>query len=79
MMMIYYKRHNRCCHCYADETQLYTVSNSLDPVDLEISKIRLTPVSDLNQRMIDNNLKLNRDESKLLILSSSFGLCACWR
>ena len=67
------KRHNPRYYLYADETQLY-VSFKLGSDDLlssAKSSIELC-VQEINNWMILNSLKLTKEKTKLLLLSSRY-------
>ena len=64
------KEHNMSYHFYADDTQIYM---SFQPSSYMVSldEVRSTIeacVSDINEWMTDNKLKLNNDKTELLIL-----------
>jgi hypothetical protein len=62
------KRHNMLYHCYADDSQVYLV---IEPIDswTDIS-MRLEPcIADISTWMKINLLKLNQDNTELIILA----------
>ncbi|KAK3102012.1 hypothetical protein FSP39_008113 [Pinctada imbricata] len=62
------KRHNMCYHCYADDTQVYFV---IKPVDNWTNfQDRLENcLSDISRWMASNMLKLNHDNTELIVFS----------
>ena len=65
--------HNMSFHFYADDTQLYMPFSCNDDVSVDdtIDKIAAC-LSDINNWMTENKLKLNKEKTKLLIMSSKF-------
>ena len=65
------RSHGLSFHFYADDNQFYIAFNSADPVETESRRSILeTCVNDIHKWMLNNNLKLNRDKSELLVISS---------
>ena len=59
-------------HFYADDTQLYiTFRKSLSDMNLSNAKL-VNCVWDMDAWMLSNKLKLNKDKSKVLVISSSY-------
>ena len=60
-------------HFYDDDTQLYLAFNSLSGDDQAYSVARVEScVGDIDHGMFCNKLKLNRDKTELLVISSKY-------
>ena len=56
-------------HMYADDSQVYITFKSDDLEDLEIARGTLEQcIVDVNNWMLQNNLKLNQDKSELIVM-----------
>ena len=65
------KKHDLLYHLYADNTQLYISFNVGCCADLDEAKLRVERcVDEIDLRMFKNLLKLNRDKTELVIISS---------
>ena len=63
-------------HFYADDTQLYLSFNSLSGDDQAYSVAQVEScVRDIDRWMSCNKLKLNRDKTELLVISSKYRPC----
>lgn len=58
-------------HFYADDTQLYVTFETSSLNDMELSKCKLEAcVREIDTCMLLNRLKLNKDKTELLVISS---------
>ena len=65
------KKHDLLYHLYADNTQLYISFSVGCCADLDEAKLRVERcVDEIDLRMFKNLLKLNRDKTELVIISS---------
>ena len=65
--------HQMFYHFYADDTQLYITFRKSSVSDMNLSNAKLVNcVRDMDAWMLSNKLKLNKDKSKVLVISSSF-------
>ena len=63
--------HEMSHHFYADDTQLYIAFRTSSVGDMNQSKAKLINcVKDIDSWMLSNKLKLNRDKSEVLVISS---------
>ena len=63
--------HDLSFHFYADDTQLYVTFETSSLNDMELSKCRLEAgVQEIDTWMLLNRLKLNKDKTELLVISS---------
>ena len=63
------RRHGVSYHMYADDPQVYITFKSDDLEDLEIARGTLEQcIVDVNNWMLQNNLKLNQDKSELIVM-----------
>ena len=66
-------RHQMFYHFYADDTQLYITFRTSSLSDMNLSNAKLVNcVRDMDARMLSNKLKLNKDKSEVLVISSSY-------
>lgn len=64
-------KHELSFHFYADDTQLYVTFETSSLNDMELSKCRLEAcVREIDAWMLLNRLKLNKDKTELLVISS---------
>ena len=64
-------KHELSFHFYADDTQLYVTFETSSLNDMELSKCRLEAcVREIDTWMLLNRLKLNKDKTELLVVSS---------
>ena len=67
------RRHQLFYHFYADDTQLYITFRTWSVSDMNLSNAKLvTCVRDMDAWMLSNKLKLNKDKSEDLVISSSY-------
>ena len=67
------RQYNMGYHFYADDTQLYLSFNSLSGDDQAYSVAQVEScVRDIDRWMSCNKLKLNRDKTELLVISSKY-------
>ena len=67
------RRHQMFYHFYADDTQLYITFRTSSVSDMNLSNAKLVNcVRDMDAWMLSNKLKLNKDKSEVLVISSSF-------
>ena len=60
-------------HFYADDTQLYIAFKTSSVSDMNQSKTKLINcVRDIDAWILSNKLKLNRDKSEVLVISSIY-------
>ena len=65
-------RHQMFYHFYADDTQLYITFRTSSVSDMNLSNAKLVNcVRDMDAWMLSNKLKLNKDMSEVLFLSTS--------
>ena len=65
-------------HIYADDSQVYITFKSDDLEDLEIARGTLEQfLVDVNNWMLQNNLKLNQDKSKLIVMHAKHRVNYC--
>ena len=64
----------KCSHYfYADDTQLYITFRTSSVSDMNLSNAKLVNcVRDMDAWMLSNKLKLNKDKSEVLVISSSY-------
>ena len=63
------RRHGVSYHMYADDSQVYITFRSDDLEDLEIARGTMEQcIVDVNNWMLQNNLKLNQDKSELIVM-----------
>ena len=68
-------RHGVSYHMYADDSQVYITFKSDDLEDLEIARGTLEQcIVDVNNWMLQNNLKLNQDKSELIVMHAKHRL-----
>ncbi|KXJ09618.1 putative RNA-directed DNA polymerase from transposon BS [Exaiptasia diaphana] len=68
------RRHGMSFDFYADDTQLFMPFSCYDNLDMNNAMKRIEAcLCDVNTWMTEKKLKLNRDKTKLLSLSSKFG------
>ena len=64
-------KHELSFHFYADDTQLYVTFETSSLNDMGLSKCRLEAcVREIDTWMLLNRLKLNKDKTELLVISS---------
>ena len=64
-------KHELSFHFYADDTQLYVTFETSSLNDMELSKCKLEAcVREIDTWMLLNRLKLNKDKTELLVISS---------
>ena len=64
-------KHELSFHFYADDTQLYVTFETSSLNDIELSKCKLEAcVREIDTWMLLNRLKLNKDKTELLVISS---------
>lgn len=64
-------KHEFSFHFYVDDTQLYVKFETSSLNDMDLSKCKLEAcVREIDTRMLLNKLKLNKDKTKLLVISS---------
>ena len=69
------RRHGVSYHMYADYSQVYITFKSDDLEDLEIARGTLEQcIVDVNNWMLQNNLKLNQDKSELIVMHAKHRL-----
>ena len=69
------RRHGVSYHVYADDSQVYMTFKSDDLEDLEIARGTLEQcIVDVNNWMLQNNLKLNQDKSELIVMHAKHRL-----
>ena len=69
------RRHGVSYHMYADDSQVYITFKSDDLEDLEIARGTLEQcIVDVNNWMLQNNLKLNQDKSELIVMHAKHRL-----
>ena len=67
------RRHQMFYHFYADDTQLYITFRTSSLSDMNLSNAKLVNcVWDMDAWMLSNKLKLNKDKSEVLVISSSY-------
>ena len=67
------RRHQMFYHFYADDTQLYITFRTSSLSDMNLSNAKLVNcVRDMDAWMLSNKLKLNKDKSEVLVISSSY-------
>ena len=67
------RQYNMAYHFYADDTQLYLSFNSLSGDDQACSVSQVEScVRDIDRWMSCNKLKVNRDKTELLVISSKY-------
>ena len=67
------RRHQMFYHFYADDTQLYITFRTSSLSDMNVSNAKLVNcVRDMDAWMLSNKLKLNKDKSEVLVISSSY-------
>ena len=67
------RRHQMFYHFYADDTQLYITFRMSSVPDMNLSNTKLVNcVWDMDAWMLSNKLKLNKDKSKVLVISSCY-------
>ena len=67
------RRHQMFYHFYADDTQLYITFRTSSVSDMNLSNAKLVNcVRDIDAWMLFNKLKLNKDGSEVLVISSSY-------
>ena len=67
------RRHQMFYHFYADDTQLYITFRTSSVSDMNLSNAKLVNcVRDMDAWMLSNKLKLNKDKSEVLVISSSY-------
>ena len=60
-------------HFYANDTQLYITFRTSSVSDMNLSNAKLVNcVRDMDAWMLSNKLKLNKDKSEVLVISSSY-------
>ena len=67
------RRHQMFYHFYVDDTQLYITFRTSSVSDMNLSNAKLVNcVRDMDAWMLSNKLKLNKDKSEVLVISSSY-------
>ena len=67
------RSHKMNFHLYADDTQIYVSFKYQKQIDFESVKVHIEAcLTEIMNWMTDNKLKLNPEQTKLLILSSKF-------
>ena len=67
------RHHQMFYQCYADDTQLYITFRTWSVSDMNLSNAKLVNcVQDMDAWMLSNKLKLNKDKSEVLVISSSY-------
>ena len=67
------RRHQMFYHLYADDTQLYITFRTSSVSDMNLINAKLVNcVRDKDAWMLSNKLKLNKDKSEVLVISSSY-------
>ncbi|PFX26452.1 putative RNA-directed DNA polymerase from transposon BS [Stylophora pistillata] len=66
------RQHQMLYHFYADDTKLYITFRTSSVSDMNLSNTKsVNCVRDVDAWMLSNNLKLNKDKSEVLVISSS--------
>ena len=67
------RRHQMFYHFYADDAQLYITFRTSSVSDMNLSNAKLVNCDrDMDAWMLSNKLKLNKDKSEVLVISSSY-------
>ena len=67
------RRHQMFYHFYADDTQLYITFRTSSVPDMNLSNTNFVNyVRDMDAWMLSNKLKLNKDKSEVLVISSCY-------
>ena len=67
------RRHQMFYYFYADDTRLYITFRTFSVSDMNLSNAKLVNcVRDMAAWMLSNKLKLNKDKSEVLVISSSY-------
>ena len=67
------RRHQMFYHFYAEDTQLYITFRTSSVSDMNLSNAKLVNCFwDMDAWMLSNKLKLNKDKSEVLVISSSY-------
>ena len=67
------RRHQMFYYFYADDTRLFITFRTFSVSDMNLSNAKLVNcVRDMDAWMLSNKLKLNKDKSEVLVISSSY-------